>query len=545
MKRIKRLAGILLAMVMVLGMTMTTFAQTAALNPADADNASITIKNPAKGETYKLHKLFDATVSEGGTNIAYQGKVHTGLEEYFSEDANGYISPTDKIAVKDADGKVTGTQMTAELQQALEAWANGNTEIASAVSNGDESLTFTGLPYGYYVVTTTHESDPDANGAAKAAITVTSTQPNADIYDKNVNEPSADKTVEKESYSIGDTVKYTGIFDTTNYIGETGEDSRQVVDYVIQDTLPEYLTDVKVTKITIGATDTDKGTVFEGDALNSLQFGEVTVGDTKYEKAILIPWAEQAADGTYTNLYAQGAKIVVEYEAVLTSTTNINAADTNTISIRPVYVDEDSTEKKPWDETWEDTAEIRTYAAAIKKVDESGNPLAGATFTIKGLSVEGENGVYTVVSYNPAADAEESEALTTDAEGKLYIIGLASDVKLTVTEFKAPNGYNKLTETKELTPQILAEEIFTTSGERHYDEDGNLVSESTATTTAKTVEKNLSELDEAALEIVNQQGTLLPSTGGIGTTIFYVAGGVLVIGAGILLVAKKRMGTHK
>ena len=207
MKRIKRLAGILLAMVMVLGMTMTTFAQTAALNPADADNASITIKNPAKGETYKLHKLFDATVSEGGTNIAYQGKVHTGLEEYFSEDANGYISPTDKIAVKDADGKVTGTQMTAELQQALEAWANGNTEIASAVSNGDESLTFTGLPYGYYVVTTTHESDPDANGAAKAAITVTSTQPNADIYDKNVNEPSADKTVEKESYSIGDTVK--------------------------------------------------------------------------------------------------------------------------------------------------------------------------------------------------------------------------------------------------------------------------------------------------------------------------------------------------
>ncbi len=544
MKRIKRLAGILLAMVMVLGMTMTTFAQTAALDPPDADNASITIKNPAKGETYKLHKLFDATVSEGGTNIAYQGIVHTSLEEYFSADANGYISPTDKIAVKDADGKVTGTKMTAELQQALEAWANGNTEIASAVSNGDESLTFTGLPYGYYVVTTTHESDPDADGAAKAAITVTSTQPNADIYDKNVNEPSADKTVEKESYSIGDTVKYTGTFDTTNYIGDTGEDSRQVVDYVIQDTLPEYLANVKVTKITIGATDTDKGTVFEGDALNSLQFGEVTVGDAKYEKAILIPWAD--LNGTsYTNIYAQGAKIVIEYESTLTSVTNINADDTNTISIRPIVVDDNSTEKKPWNETWEDNAVIKTYAAAIKKVDENGEPLAGAEFTIKGLSVEGENGVYTVVSYNPAADAEESEALTTDAEGKLYIIGLASDVKLTVTEFKAPNGYNKLTETKELTPQILTEEIFTTSGERHYDADGNLVSKSTTTTTTKTVEKNLSGLDGAALEIVNQQGTLLPSTGGIGTTIFYVAGGVLVIGAGILLVAKKRMGTHK
>ena len=453
MKRIKRLAGILLAMVMVLGMTMTTFAQTAELNPADADDASITIKNPARGETYSLHKLFDATVSEGGTNIAYQGTVPESLKAFFTADDNGYISPTEVI-VEDVDGKITGTKMTEELQQALEAWANSNTATVSEKSDGDASLTFTGLPYGYYVVTTTHMSDSAADEDAKAAITVTSTQPNADIYDKNVNEPSADKAVEKESYSIGDTVKYTGTFDTTNYIGNTGATSKQVVDYVIQDTLPEYLTDVKVTKITIGATDTDNGTVLEGDALNSLQFGEVTVGDTKYEKAILIPWAD--LNGTsYTNKYAQGAKIVIEYEATLTSVTNINADDTNTISIRPIVVDDNSTEKKPWDETWEDKAVIKTYAAAIKKVDGSGKPLAGAEFTIKGLTVDGIDGVYTVVSYNPAADAEESEALTTDAEGKLYIIGLASDVKLTVTEFKAPNGYNKLTETKELTPQKI------------------------------------------------------------------------------------------
>ena len=100
---------------------------------------------------------------------------------------------------------------------------------------------------------------------------------------------------------------------------------------MIQDTLPEYLADAKVTKITIGATETDPGTVFEGDALTGLQFGEVAVGTTTYEKAILIPWATLAADGTYTNTYAQGAQIVIEYEATLTSTTNINAADTNTI----------------------------------------------------------------------------------------------------------------------------------------------------------------------------------------------------------------------
>lgn len=535
MKRIKKLASILLAMVMVLGMTMTTFAQTKALEPADADNAKITIKNPAKGETYSLHKLFDATVS--GDNIAYQGTVPESLAAFFEADTQGYISPTDVIAVKDADGKITGTKMTDELKAALEAWALSDAEVVSEVSNGDSDLVFTGLPYGYYVVTTTHESD----ATAKAAITVTSTQPDAEIVDKNVNTPTAVKTVKKESYSIGDTVKYTGTFDTTNYIGE-GENSKQVVDYVIQDTLPEYLANAKVTKITIGKTATDPGTVIEGEAnLTNYQFGEVTVGTTTYEKAILIPWATLAADGTYTNTYAQGAQIVIEYEATLTSTTNINAADTNTISIRPVVVDDNSTEKKPWDKKWEDKAEIKTYAAAIKKVDESGNPLAGATFTIKGLTVTaGETGVYTVVSYDPNSTTESAE-LSTDAEGKLYIIGLASDVKLTVTEFKAPDGYNKLLESKELLPQILTEEIFVTSGEKHYDEDGNLVSESSTATTSKTVEKNLTELDVNALEIVNQRGTLLPSTGGIGTTIFYVVGGILVVAAGILLVTKKRM----
>lgn len=540
MKRIKKLAGILLAMVMVLGMTMTSFAQTKALDPADADGATITIKNPAKGETYSLHMLFDATVNDDNKNIAYQGEVPSALKAFFEADDAGYISPVGEIVEKDAEGKITGTKMTDGLKAALEAWAKDADVVVSEVSNGDSDLVFTGLPYGYYVVTTTHVSTDENGVVTKAAITVTSTQPDADIYDKNVNTPTVLKEVEKESYSIGDTVKYTGTFDTTNYIDLNGE-SKQVVDYVIQDTLPEYLADAKVTKITIGATETDPGTVFEGDALTGLQFGEVAVGTTTYEKAILIPWAEQAADGTYTNLYAQGAKIVVEYEAVLTSTTNINAADTNTISIRPVYVDEDSTEKKPWDETWEDTAEIRTYAAAIKKVDESGNPLAGATFTIKGLTVTaGEAGVYTVASYDPNSTTESAE-LSTDENGKLYIIGLASDVELTVTEFKAPDGYNKLTESKKLKPQILTKEIFVTSGEKHYDEDGNLVSESSTATTSKTVEKNLSDLDVAALEIVNQKGTLLPSTGGIGTTIFYVVGGILVVAAGILLVTKKRM----
>lgn len=80
-------------MVMTLALGVTAFAatQTKALSPADADNATITINNPAKGEKYELYKLFDATVSEDGTKISYQGTVPEGLEDFFIADAQGYI----------------------------------------------------------------------------------------------------------------------------------------------------------------------------------------------------------------------------------------------------------------------------------------------------------------------------------------------------------------------------------------------------------------------------------------------------------------------
>ena len=111
-----------------------------------------------------------------------------------------------------------------------------------------------------------------------------------------------------------------------------------------------------------------------------------------------------------------------------------------------------------------------------------------------------------------------------------------------MTEFKAPDGYNKLTETKELTPQVMTEAIYTTSGVNHYDAKGNLIgTDNFDPQYNQTVEKNLDELDADALVIENQKGTLLPSTGGMGTTIFYIVGAILVLGAGVVLVTRRRM----
>lgn len=330
MKKMKKIVSLLLATIMILAMGTTVFAQSVSYTGTDSDGAKITINNPAKGETYAVHKLFDATVSADGTKIAYQGTVPESLAEYFYKDSEGYIHPQDAISEKDAEGNITGTIMTEALKAALEGWANNSNIKAQAVSEGDE-LEFTGLPYGYYVMTTTHKTGTGEN--AKAFITVTSTKPDASIYDKNSNVPTADKTVEKVTYTIGDTIKYTATFGTTNYMGR-GSDSKPVLEYVISDTLPPYLSDVKVTKITIG------GKEYKVDE-KTPQFDS--------NKQIIIKWVDDVTIPTtnhkYTHTYADGAQIVVNYEATLTSTTNINKADKNTVSIRP-NVDNGS-EKKP------------------------------------------------------------------------------------------------------------------------------------------------------------------------------------------------------
>ena len=526
MKKLRKIFALLIAMVMVLGMSTSVFAatQTKALDPADTDNATITINNPAKGETYSVFKLFDATVGENG-EISYQctGDIPSALSAFFTKDSSNNVIPDDSILEKDAGGKVTGSKMTDDLKKALETWASSAsaTATASEVSDGSDKLAFTGLPYGYYVMTTSHSDDT----AAKALISVTSTDPAASIYDKNSTEVEAkEKKVydadgkEISSVTIGQTVTYVAKFDTTNYVdngtGTDGNGAKQVFKYVISDTLPEYMTDVTITNVTVG-----------GTALTTIpQFSN---------KQIEIAWT----DGNGNNLYTQGAEIVVTYTAKITSTININTANTNTITITP-YTDDET----PYEKSDSTESVVKTYGAAIKKVDQDGKPLAGAQFTIAGLTVDGSNGIYTVVSYDPTSTTA-SAVLDTDNEGKLYIVGLASDVSLTVTEYKAPDGYNKLTETKTLTPQQLTSAIYKEANTYYYDAKGNLTNTETETSVV-VEENNLDTLDNQALEIENNKGTLLPSTGGIGTTIFYIIGAILVIGAGVVLVTRRRMNAN-
>lgn len=494
MKTTRKILAMVLAVIMVMSLATTAFAAQT-VDSGKGGSASITIANASKGETYKVVKLFDASVTgaEDGS-IVYTGTIPSELSNYF-ETVNGYIQ-----------FKADANEEAAFA--AMKTWAGSQTATASETSDGS-ALTFTNLRYGYYVITTTQGT----------AITVDSTNPNATVYDKNTKEPSITKTANDTDVDIGQTVTYTLESMTANYLG-TGEDAKQVTKYVIKDTLPAWLSEVTVTGIKI---DQPNG---EDKVLTVEQFGN--------DKKIEIAWV----DANNNSLYENGSKIVITYTAKLNAQATIDGAgNKNTVTLTP-YVKDGDTEK-PWDNTWKDDETIYTYAAALQKVDENKKPLAGAKFAAKGLTVEKvSDGVYRVVSYVSTSQTYGTE-METDSEGQLVILGLSSESKLTVQETAAPAGYNKLTTTVEMTPVKTGEEIKATQTTIYYDANGKVTDQKTSISYTKTT-YNVSLL-KTAIVVINQAGTELPSTGGVGTTLFYVIGGLMMLMAVVLLVTKKRM----
>ena len=504
MKRTKKLFSLALAFIMAMALMTPAFAQ-----EVDVQNgsASITISNAAKGETYTIYKLFDATVtgSDGGS-IAYTGTIPESLNAYFTKDSAGNISATD-AAWKDP---ATKADMSEGLMAALKAWAGTATKTASAKSDGS-ALTFKNIPYGYYVVTSTQDGG--------AAITVDSTNPTANIVDKNSSTPHGlTKSADETDVNIGDTVTYTVTFVTSNYDG-AGKDAKKIVTYTIEDTLPDFLKDVTVTSIIV---DNDGNAETTTDQTNvTAQF---------VNKKIEIDWYDEANSKF---LYDNGATVTITYTAVVTDKAAIYGAG-NTNKVTLTWTDEDGTTPGKL----EDNKTIYTYAIALKKVDDKGKPLAGAVFEFPFYvkTTADTDGAY--IYAGTTAGEGLTNQITTPADGVIVVKGVKSGT-YSITEVTAPAGYNKLTAPVSVTAVQTGKTSTHTTV--YLDENGNV----TSTETSTTVEVILNDIAATAIVVVNKTGAELPSTGGMGTTIFYVLGGVLMAGAAILLVTKKKMSNEQ
>ena len=512
MKKVRKLICLALAMVMALAMCVTVYAAGETnVNP----KGSITVTKASKGETYTLVKLFDATYNTGYDAIVYKllsvdGSVPDGLGDYFEVYQQGginYVKAKAAAQVSESDKTLSEGAV-----KAITSWAKGLAEddahFVTKVKAEGNTLTFSNLDPGYYVVIS--RSTSTVGGVVSVNSLAGLTQ---EIADKTTSDDpgftgtNAGKKIngkDVDTVAVGESVTYTVTYKTVNWMYKEGKlaNEKKVTKYVVEDTLPDFLDDVTVTDVTVEGTSIKETGNIEG--LNT--FGE--------NGKFTIPWVDNNGNHRYNN----NVDLVITYTATVNK--NILNSDKesvdhkNEITIKPYSVDEDLSDDDDKSDADVYTCKIvvQKYAAkADGTTADNSKPLANAKFILARKNPEDDTRFeYAKIDDSTgvvAWDSDKTKAttITTESNGEATFVGLKNGTYY-LEETEAPVGYNKLNESKEVIVSEAATENITQSA-----------------------------------TVVNKTGTQLPSTGGIGTTIFYVVGAILVIGAGILLVAKKRM----
>lgn len=503
----KRIFTLMLALMMVLALSVTAFA---------AGPYTITINNSAAGHTYEAYQIFagDLETANGKTvltNITWGSGVTTQGQAAFGDAAAKAESLTTEEDAR-AFAKAVAPYLT-------------NPSVSTA---GDGTYTIANLDSGYYLVkdkdnTLTNADDFYTAYLMKVVGNVTAA-PKGDkpTLNKQIKHNENGEWGVVGDNQIGDTVEFRTITKVPNTSGYTK------YDYIIHDTMSAGLTsNVKTSAdITIKVNDatvlpaeyytvTANGNSFsvQVDILKAIQDGKLAHDNELYTY--------------YTGVLNADAKVYDEGKqdnvAYLEYSNNPN-----------VDTDKGKTpEKKVYD--W-------TFKMGINKVNENGGQLTGAKFalskngTLKVADMNcNDEGIPAVTTgligmvkisdgeYRVAVDGDTNVVYVVDA-GNPVIKGLDDAIDYYLYETKAPAGYNLMTEPVHF--------VISAS----YAADGSNYTSVTVTVGAAAASDTLSA------NVVNKSGSTLPETGGIGTTIFYVLGILLVVGAGVVLITRKRMG---
>lgn len=546
MKTMRRISALLLALVMLFAMTMTVSA---------AGDGTITINAATIGETYKIYKIFDATTQ--GDNTAYTF-TKTGDADDLYAALTGENSPFTLTATADEskfnvslkEGKI-GSDVAVFLKSIEDKMGDAVDEQTAEST----TVVFTGLDYGYYYIAKAATEQPGPT------VGVTSVAPSQSINDKSTKpgpvDPDPDDpddpddptnpggykvfidaegnlSKEDNTANYGDTVQFVLQAKATNY-----DDGKKIVEYTAYDVLGEGFKDFSVTKVTVN-----------GVEISNFNY---TAGKPA---TVTIPWT----DASGNHLYAPTSTIMIYCQAVVDEDAVIGTENSNTTNkawFNWDYDDgtdgpntpdpEDPTKPESGDEETT-TVTTKVYAIAINKTDSKGNALEGANFEIyKGdvkvpvtLVTAGDATNASVYKYDSTvigtenADYQYNYTVVSPASGKIIIKGLEG-VEYVVKETVAPAGYNLVTEG--ITIAATEFSSSTTTLTIYKDENGVITDTETDNVTEITF-----DVASAAINVVNLTGTELPTTGGMGTTMFYAFGSVMVLAAVVLLVTRKRMG---
>ena len=487
MKYMKKLITLLAVLTLALAMAVPAFAASGTAS----STGTITIDNAVTGTTYKAYRIFDLESYDTNKDV-YSYKLNTKWNDFSTYSTtidSNTVSAADFFSVNSAgyiEWKEDAGADFAKLAKAFVVEKNiewDRTETASSTT-----VTFTNLTLGYYLVDTSLGSLCSLNTTAPS---VTIKEKNSDTTIEKKIVITGDEKVDSNSAGIGDTVNFS--------ITITVKDGAPK-DYVLHDKL--------------------SGLTFDPDSL------EVKVGTTKLTANTDYTLETNPADGDSFDVKFKDGKlktndvVVVTYSATVAADATIaGAGNKNTAKL--VYNGKDSTKEETTTYVWK--LNVHKYALDSTNHEVA---LSGAKFVLYRM----DNGVkkYATLTNNKidgwVTDKGGATTLETSGTGDILIEGLNEGIYY-LEETEAPAGYNKLTEPIEV--EITATTSVTSGSETVQYKNSSETSYTPAT--------------DATVKVLNKAGTQLPSTGGIGTTLFYVIGGGLMAVAAVLLVTKKRM----
>ena len=483
MKLIKKIAAIMFAFMMVVSMSCNVKAEDTEGVYGQKDG-SITITGALQGQTYTIYEMLKLE-SFSGTNYSY--KIADGWENFFREgaegaaymkkDENGYMS---FIAGKD------GAPDRREFAQKALVYAKKTTGIntkSESTKENETTVTFNGLNLGYYLVGST----------TGALCGLDTTNKHVDIEEKN-GVPSVDKKivqndtdVESNFANIGETINFK-----TTITAQKGAQS-----YVLHDTMEKGFTFNKDVKVKVSG---------QTNYLNSTTDYEV-VENAEDKCTFDIKFKEE-----FLKTINDTTKIEVTYSAILNGDAEIHDNNDNTTHL--TYGENNNT-------TTRTTHTVTYHISVLKYTGDTNNTLANAKFSLYDAETNGN--IYKLVqktdttNYRLAMTGEDGiTEITTNNTGKFSIQGLKPGTYW-LEETAAPKGYNKLAKRIKVV----------------INDDGTLIVDK------KDRDENNSLINQVNVE--NKTGTVLPSTGGAGTTMIYLIGAVLVLGSGVVLATKRRV----
>lgn len=492
--------AVMLSLTMILSMGFTTSAKgTGSLTVKIANGSN---QQSLNKQTIKLYRLFDITSADAED---LKDPANYEVNSKYTDILKGALELTEQNDTKifEALSKMEdhgiGINVFAEKFTQLALAQKIEADVTKKITEDVTEVTFDSLPIGYYLVYQT--------GTKKLQSSlVTIANPNGEtiVYLKG-DAPDVEKTVEEDTAEVGKVVKYevkTELPDTTGYEGYT---------FRIHDTLTDGLDFSDETgKVTTGAGIQYQMNVrIDGTDINQMMDANFE-GDT-YRSITL-----DLSEFVRSHQEHKGKNIIITYYAKVN--TNAVIKNYNKAFVKYGNDPDNTTDSTP------DVVVVNTYELKIKKIDPDGNLLEGATFALyrteeeananntdNAIRVSGGNGSYVV---DPSGTNYEMVSETADLGGyNLVVRGLDAGTYYLV-ETKAPEGYARGDGFIPVTIVKVDDDTFTIN-----DKDGN----------------------GYIIEVINNIGSLLPGTGGMGTMIFTAIGVVLILGvAGSFVISRRK-----